>query len=165
MYVGEKITLNPKSDCSAIYCYGTGINYNNTEFHVENIAYTNSLGSQNVNGSTTGTYKCFKLTALKAGIYTITCSVSYFESGSGYKSKSNTATYTITVKEVPKVVSISIPTNLSLYLGNAYSYSPIIYETGATTTLTWSSSNSSVATINSNGVLSTKGCLTLKNVE
>lgn len=157
MYVGEKITLSPKSDCNASYCYNTYINCNTEAFHVEKISYTNSLGSNTTNGSTTGTYYSFKLTALKAGIFTVTCGVQYYESSSGWKSKSNTATYTITVKEVPQVVSISIPSDLSLYLGDAYSFSPIIYETGASTILTWNSSNTSVATINSDGVLSTNG--------
>lgn len=158
MYVGEIITLSPKSNCNASYCYGTSINYDEKAFHVERITQTNSLGFQNVNGSTTGTYYNFKLTALKAGKYTVTCHVSYYESMSGYKSKSNTATYTITVNEVPQVVSITnIPSVLSLYLGNVYSFSPIIYETGASTTLTWNSSNISVATIDGNGRLTTKG--------
>ena len=160
MYVGENITLNPKSDCNASYCYNTYINqynYDSEAFHVEKISHTNSLGFQNVNGSTTGTYYSFKLTALKAGIYTVTCVVQYYESMSGYNNRSNKAIYTITVKEVPKVVSISIPSVLHLSLGESYSFSPLIYETGASTTLNWNSSNTSVATIDGNGVLITRG--------
>ena len=157
MYVGATLTLSPKSDCGASYCFGTGITYDTEAFHVEKVKQTNSLGMQNVNGSTTGTFYTFKLTALKAGVYTVRCTVSYYESMSGYKNKSNVATYTITVKEVPKVVSISIPPSLSLLLGDVYSFSPIIYETGASTTLTWYSSNASVATIDGNGLLTTKG--------
>ena len=157
MFVGETVTLNPKSNCGASYCYGTGINYDSNAFHVERISQTNSLGFQKVNGSTTGTYNNFKLTALTPGKYTVSCTVNYYESSSGYKSKSNTATYTITVKEVPQVVSISIPSNLSISFGETYSFSPIIYEAEASTTLTWNSSNTSVATINSSGKLTTIG--------
>ena len=160
MYVGETITLDPKSNCNVNYCYNTYINpynFDSEAFHVEKISHTNSLGFQNVNGSTTGTYYSFKLTALKAGVYTVTCIVQYYESMSGYNNKSNNATYTITVKEVPKVVSISIPSALSLSLGDTYSFSPIIYETGASTTLTWTSSNTLVATIDGNGYLTTTG--------
>lgn len=156
-YVGETIVLNPMSDCNASCCYGTGIFYDTDAFHVEKIAETNSLGLQKVNGSTTGTYYTYKLTALQAGIYTVTCSVQYFESISGYKYQYNKATYTITVKEVPIVVSISIPSALTLFLGDVYSFSPIIYETGASTSLTWNSSNNSVASIDKNGLLTTKG--------
>ena len=157
MYVGEAVTLYPKSDCGANYCSSTYINCDSEAFHVEKIAQTNSLVFQNVNGSTTGTYHSFKLTVLKAGMYTVTCRVNYYESNSGYHSKTNTATYTITVKEVPKVVSISIPSSLSLYIGANYSFSPVIYETGASTTLTWSSSNPAVVTVNAKGVLNAVG--------
>ena len=147
MYVGASITLNPKSDCNADYCHFTGITYDTEAFLVEKIAQTNSLGSQVVNGSSTGTYYNFKLTALKAGTFSVTCRVQYYGSSSGYKSKSNKATYTITVKEVPKVVSISIPSTLTLSIGNTYTFSPTIYEAGASTTLTWSSSNSNVVSV------------------
>ena len=159
MYVGGNITLDPKTDCNASYVYHTSLGYDSEAFHVEYISHTNSLGFQNVNGSTTGTYSSYKLTALKPGIYTVSCVVQYFEISSGYNSKRNYATYTITVKEVPpapQVVSITIPTVLSLSLGDVYSFSPIIYETGASTTLTWYSSNTSVATIE-NGQLNTTG--------
>ena len=157
MYVGQDITLYPKSNCGADYCYNTYIDYDAGAFHVEKIAQTNSLGFQNNNGSSTGTYYNFKLTALKAGIYTVTCGVQYYESSSGYKNKRNTATYTITILEMPKVVSISIPSVLELSYGDSYSFSPIIYETGASTTLTWNSSNTLVATIDGNGQLTTSG--------
>ena len=158
MYVGETITLDPKSNCSvSSYCFGTSLTYDTSAFNVERVSHTNSLGFQNVNGSTTGTYYTFKIKALKTGTYTVKSIVQYYESMSGYKSRSNMATYTITIKERPKVVSISIPSTLSLSLGDIYSFSPIIYETGASTTLTWHSSNTSVATIDSNGILTTKG--------
>ena len=157
MYVGGTLTLKPKSDCSASYCYGTSIDCSSEAFQVEFVKQTNSLGFQNVNGSTTGTYNNFKLTALKAGTYTVTCSVQYFESSSGYNYKSNRATYTITVKEVPQVVSISIPSTLSMTVGENYTFQPTIYESGASTTLTWSSSNAGVAKVSSAGVLSAVG--------
>ena len=85
MYVGEVVTLYPKSDCNANYCYSTTISYDSQAFHVEKIAHTNSLGFQNTNGSTTGTFYSFDLTALKAGIYTVTCRVNYYEDMSNYK--------------------------------------------------------------------------------
>ena len=156
MYVGETITLDPKSDCSASYCYFTGISCDSEAFEYESIAQTNSLGVQVLNGSKTGTYYRYKLTALQAGEYTATCFVQYYENMADYIHLSNTATYTIKVKERPQVESISIPPTLSLSLGNVYTFSPVINdtETGASTTLTWNSSNTSVATIDNNGKLS-----------
>lgn len=159
MYVGETITLDPKSDCSASYCYFTGISCDSEAFEYESIAQTNSLGVQVLNGSKTGTYYRYKLTALQAGEYTVTCFVEYYENMADYIHLSNTATYTIKVKERPQVESISIPPTLSLSLGNVYTFSPVINETetGASTTLTWNSSNTSVATIDNNGKLSAIG--------
>ena len=49
-------------------------------------------------------------------------------------------------------MSITIPSELTLKIGESYTYSPVIYETGASTTLTWTSSNSSVVSVN-NGTI------------
>ena len=46
---------------------------------------------------------------------------------------------------------------MSLSLGESYTFTPMIVDAGATTTLTWLSSNTSVATITSNGALTTVG--------
>jgi len=64
------------------------------------------------------------------------------------------ATYVITVVEVK---SISIPSTLTLLVGQNYTFSPVITDAAASTTLTWTSSNTSVATVNSSGFLSTTG--------
>lgn len=62
-------------------------------------------------------------------------------------------TYTVVVSEAPKVISINgIPSNITLNIGKTYSFKPVIVEEGAKTTLTWNSSNTTVATVN-NGVV------------
>lgn len=162
MYVGDIVTLNPKDDCKVTnYCHGSSINYDKEAFHVEEIGHEGSVPSSIITSNKT--YYSYKLTALKAGKYTVTCTVNYYVQESGgmwgtnYSSKSNHATYTITVKNVPVVESISIPSYLTMTLGDVYSFSPIIYETGASTTLRWISSNTSVATIDANGKLTTTG--------
>lgn len=55
------------------------------------------------------------------------------------------------------VIDIKIPNNVLLSLGESYTYAPIITDAEATTTLTWTSSNSDVATINYSGVVTTVG--------
>ena len=50
-----------------------------------------------------------------------------------------------------------MPNNLSISYGDTYTFSPIIIQNGATTSLTWLSSNTSVATINADGELTAIG--------
>lgn len=69
-------------------------------------------------------------------------------------SGSVTATYNVTIIDV---TSISIPNTLEKTIGESYTFSPIITDSEATTTLTWQSSNSSVLTVNSNGVMTAVG--------
>ena len=57
------------------------------------------------------------------------------------------------VFHVVDVVKIDIPDNVNIIVGDNYSYSPIITDSEAETTLTWVSNNTSVATVNSSGVI------------
>ena len=61
------------------------------------------------------------------------------------------------IYKVVDVIDIKIPDNLTLSKGDSYTYSPIITDAEANTTLTWASSNTSVATVNAKGVVSTVG--------
>lgn len=63
-------------------------------------------------------------------------------------------TYVVTVVEVN---NITIPQSLSLSIGENYTFSPVITDVGATTTLTWVSSNTNVATVDANGRLTATG--------
>ena len=91
--------------------------------------------------------KRWNITALKSGVTTINLMYSDVMT-------TPIATYVITVVEVK---SISIPSMLTLLIGKNYTFSPVITDAGASTTLTWTSSDNSVATINGNGYLSTTG--------
>lgn len=62
--------------------------------------------------------------------------------------------YSISVIDV---ISIFIPSNLNLNVGDEYTFSPIVADAGANTTFTWNSSNTSSATIDTNGVLKAVG--------
>ena len=55
--------------------------------------------------------------------------------------------------KVVDVVSIDIPGNVDITAGENYTYTPIVTDSEAETTLTWVSSNTSVATVNSSGVV------------
>ena len=91
----------------------------------------------------------FTITGLQSGGTTLTLGYK-LSNGSinGYDS------YVITVVEVK---SITIPASLSLYIGETYSFSPLILDNGATTTLTWYSSNTNAAVIGQDGVLTAVG--------
>lgn len=91
----------------------------------------------------------FTITGLKSGIATVNLGRS-FNNGTFITGK----TYIVTVVEVKSII---IPSTLSLYIGDSYTFTPSIVDNGATTTLTWGSSNTSVATIDAKGKLSTTG--------
>ncbi len=59
-------------------------------------------------------------------------------------------TYTINAIDI---TSIAIPNSLSLTLGESYTYSPVISHPEAETTLTWTSSNPSVVSVDENGTI------------
>lgn len=96
-----------------------------------------------------------KLVGLKTGVSTVTISYAYHKA---YSSSVNPVTvertYYVTVVDV---TGVSIPSTLSVAIGNTYTFSPQISHPNATTTLTWQSNNTSVATVNSNGVMSAIG--------
>ena len=88
------------------------------------------------------------ISGLKSGLATLS-----FQSVSG----PNTTTHDIYVVSVVEVKSITIPSNLSLILGEEYTLSPVITDNGAVTSLTWQSSNTFVAQVNSEGRITTTG--------
>ena len=164
MTVGETITVNPLSEIGILTfgglgC-GTSASYTVSDdkaFTITSSKQTTSHSPYNINGSTNGYYYIYNLKALKAGNYTFVGKVGYISStGSyGYFGVSTaSATYNITVVEVTK---ISIPSAISVEIGKTYTFSPKITDSRAKTTLTWKSSNTSIATITSAGVLTAKG--------
>lgn len=88
------------------------------------------------------------ITGQKAGVSTIRY---YLDFGSSPIIRNS---YIITVVGVN---NITIPQSLSLSIGENYTFSPVITDVGATTTLTWVSSNTNVATVDANGCLTTTG--------
>lgn len=127
------------------------------EKHVTTYKYPNS-------GLYPPEYKgyCYTLTekALKSGVYKVKIGMDYVynyysSSKKCYVSGTDWAyiTLKITVKHIPVVTEIKLPSEITILVGGSYTYKPQILEAGAKTTLTWSSSNTSVATVNNNGVV------------
>lgn len=147
LQIGQSITFSTVRPSSS---YGPANDYVNSNPTVASVSVEQS-GTVKAGSVTYPNYK-FTITGLQSGTTTITLGYREY-SWSGYN------TYIITVVDVK---SIMIPADLSLPLGDSYTFSPMIVDAGATTTLTWNSSNTSVANINSNGQLTTTGIGTTK---
>ena len=109
----------------------------------------------------TGRYNTYKVTALKAGTYTITggctiCKELGFSTSGVWVKEREYGYFNMTVTVVD-VTSVYIPENVSVSVGDTYTFSPIITDSRATTTLTWQSSQTEVATISEDGVLTAQG--------
>ena len=142
LQIGQSISFSTVRPGSS---YFPANDYENSNSSVASVSVVQN-GTAKAGAVTCTNYK-FTITGLQSGTTTIT--LGYREgSWSGYN------TYIITVVDVKSIV---IPADLSLTLGENYTFSPMIVDAGATTTLTWNSSNTSVANINSSGQLTTKG--------
>ena len=116
-----------------------------------------------------GSYTTYSVTALQTGTYVITGSVSVctdYEKYTIYKNGYPYPAYRVTGRRygsftctvtVVDVTSICIPSEVSVNVGCTYTFSPIITDNRATTTLTWQSSQTEVATISAEGVLTAQG--------
>ena len=100
-----------------------------------------------------GYYYTYTLIPNQTGAYTATTTIywtnkkqfDHEDEDYFYKEK---IIYNITVVDV---TSIALPSTLPLTVGDAYTLSPIIVPANATPVLTWTSSNSSVASVDNNG--------------
>lgn len=100
-------------------------------------------------GGISGYYSTYDAKALKAGTYYVILYVFCTKrQATGGVIGDFFVKYKLVVTENPKVVSISIPSSLSLSVGESYTFKPVILEEGASTTLTWTSSNPSVVSTN-----------------
>lgn len=159
MYVGSTQTIDPATACGLNTSTSYLSNVATVAYVSDNSAFsiTSSLAKTSTLSNTSRTqiyYYKYNITALKIGVFSIKCSfTNYNWTGATYTNY--TVTYVITVTEIPTVKSISIPQSITLNVGESYTIVPVIVDSDAVTTLTWSSSVPSVATIN-NGVVSAK---------
>lgn len=158
--VGNSFTISPWSDAQSSFsgytCYSTAYKYEDaTAFTVTESSRTKTRYPTlyATSGYSDGYYCTYKVQALKIGTFIL---YGYANSSKRQGTTSYPGNATIiyhVVVEAPKVVtSITIPSNLTLTIGDSYKFSPVIYETGASTTLTWASSNNSVVSVN-NGTI------------
>lgn len=158
--VGGSTTINPwsvvNSSTSGFSCISTKVMNvsDNTALAVSTSSTTKTRYPTlyQTTGYSDGFYCTYKVQALKAGSYTVNTYV-YCTKREGYMPTNYIigdyfVLYHVVVTEAPKVVSITIPNSLSLTVGESYTFTPIISETGASTTLTWSSSNPSIVSVN-----------------
>lgn len=118
--------------------------------------------AENVLEGFDGYYYKFKVKPIIAGTFTLQGTCSYVIKGAGTRLQSKKIiTYIITV---PQVESISIPSSKSLVMGSTYTFSPKILPSNVSASLTWSTSNKNVVTVNSSGKITAKavGTATIK---
>lgn len=160
--VGETFKIAPWSDSSSklsgYKCFSTGISRitDRSAFDLGTPSSTTvSYVPEYNGGTTTGTIRVWKkVKALKSGTYTIIgVAEGRKRSGNNFYIGTCYITYNVTVSEKPVVKSIDIPSSIVLKIGESYTFSPVVYESGAITTFTWTSSNNKIATISSDGVL------------
>lgn len=139
---GTSITIDPTKDM--------GLTYDDIDWM--NPTISNSSGGLTITSRKAGTSALiFDVVALKRGTYTLTVKMNFYAYESGYGRilhTGYTATYTINVVDVTQ---INMPSSLNLQVGEYYTFAPQILETGATSELTWTSSNTSVALVDNEG--------------
>ena len=146
--VGVPFTIDPAKDLGAKLACRV-CDYVVSDESAFNISYTTYKSNKALSGY------CYKytLTPAKTGVYKFVEVVNGIVGNVGTNHDWNVI-YNISVVAV---TSISIPSSLSINMGETYTFSPIIAQPGASTTLTWISSNTDVATVNDNGQLTTTG--------
>ena len=166
MYTGETITIDPYSLAGVKPSSSASTIISFSGISTGGLLYT--LSDASVVSETNTSYKVgdrnayiFTLEAIKTGECVFSTNVIYSKKtwkASGWYTEGFAiqVTYNITIIEKPKVISITIPNFLTLDVGENYTFSPIIAETGATTALSWSSTNPNVATV-SNGTVQAVG--------
>ena len=135
------------------------INYSVSNESIVSVTKTSKADNSSSSRSRTDYY--INVVATAIGTVTLTVQKKYAKPKSVSGSLSQTLEYSYStdtyIINVVDVTEISMPSTLSLYKGDTYKFSPIIAQPGATTTLTWQSSNTSVATIDQNGNMSATG--------
>lgn len=154
---GETYTIDPAADLDIPNTWGNyvssingGVGHYNEKYLVSDAtAFTILPITHHLDyGGSSGTdYYSFQIVGQKVGVYTFYVQLYHNMGNTG---ASHSITYNITTVDV---TSISMPSTLSMFIGNEQQITPIIMQAGATTTLTWQSSTPSVATISTDGTI------------
>ena len=136
--------------CTALRRYSSG-GLSITEGDKTQTSYVSPYGGGTV---VHGYYSTFSVKALMPGTWSVQIYVNCTKSvANGHVLGDYFVNYTINVEKIPEVVSITIPNSLSLEAEKTYSFSPTIVESGASTSLTWYSSETSIVSVSNNGTI------------
>ena len=122
--------------------------YAATDFVYTTINYTGRKIDFGSLGTAWGSGQYYEITPQKAGVSTFRVKLSTIIGGALHTGEE--IHYTIYTVDV---TDISIPENMTLSIGESYTFSPIITHSLATPVLTWTSSNSSVVSVDNNGTI------------
>lgn len=140
MMIGKSATINPVVDTGLTTTYT--LDQMTYEMYYHNV-YDNSAFTITPIDNT------YKIEALRTGTFRMDVKINYHNPQSQYfVPLTSIATYNINVVDVTQ---INMPTSLNLQPGDTYTLTPQILETGATSVLTWTSSNSGVAQVDQTG--------------
>lgn len=158
--VGSSFTLSPWSDVISNYsgytCASTSCKAEDVSAFTVNVSSTTKTRYPSYNNSyEDGFCSTYRVQALKAGTYIIHGGGSCFKR-EGFMPTNlyvghPKVTYHVIITEKPIVTSISIPSSLILTVGDSYTFSPVITQSGASTTLIWNSSNARVVSVTNSG--------------
>ena len=150
--LGETYVLNPAADSKVSqgangYTQYASVNNFKDEYTLSDpTAFSITPIKKSYSYYGTHYYNTYQITPLKEGTYTFSQYVYDSSSGNG-----TTVIYSITVVSVK---SIYIPSSLSLYLGESYFFTPVIVDSRAKTSLTWTSSAPEIVQVDGNGNIS-----------
>ena len=155
--LGQSETFNPYINSGVPASMYIGCGYNTNLLNANDIdVLAASITSINGWGNLTCEYINYRLIPKKSGNYTFQTWVEYVPTGA---TKSNTKKVYLTLNlNVVEVTKIQLSeTSKSLYIGESFTITSTILQNGATTTLTWKSSNNSVVSVNSEGEVTALG--------
>ena len=153
MMIGASEAINPYADAGISASVYESMDYKmysmNSEI-IDNSAFTVNSTQHAASGN--NYYYIYKLDALRKGTFRMIVTLRYTnktDSGT-FMNTPLTVTYNINVVDVTQ---INMPSSLNLQPGDTYTLTPQILETGATSVLTWTSSNTGVAIVNNSGAI------------
>ena len=163
--IGKSIVIDPLADIkynrSQLYYMSGMLNTSNSEaYTTTNFSFSTEtyIGSYTVNGST-GRCDGFVYTITPQKVSTSSFSIKVVAVIPPIDYSHFEITYTIIAIDI---TNISIPKDLSLTVGESYTFEPVITDSRAEAKLTWASSNSSIVSITQDGKATARNVGTAK---